>query len=99
MLNDLERYQAIHKMLDKKPYASTYTISDANVNFLLRKVEEYHKLKKEHEKVKKINYELESQFDRITMVMIARQEKPILQRYYDIQAILGVDKFIPQGTE
>lgn len=99
MLSDLERYQAINAMLDEKPYASTHTISDANVNFLLRKVEEYHKLKKEHEKVKKINYELESQFDRITMVMIARQEKPILQRYYDIQAILGVTKFIPQGME
>lgn len=99
MLNDLERYQAINTLLDKEPFASSYTISDANINFLIRKFEEYHKLKKEHERVKKTNYELESQFDRITMVMIARQEKPILQRYYDIQAILGVDKFIPQGTE
>lgn len=99
MLNDLERYQAINKMLDKEPYASTHVISDANANFLLRKFEEYSKLKKEFEKIKKINYELESQFDRITMVMIARQEKSILDRYYDIQAILGVDKFLIKGLE
>lgn len=75
------------------PYDGSYSISDSNFNFLLRKAEDHRELKKNLQKQIEINYDLESQLERITTIILARKTRPIELRYYDIQTILGLDSF------
>lgn len=93
-MKERERLDALQQFVEDNPFASKRDISEANLNFLVRHAEEYFKLKKEAAQLRDVNRELESQIDRITMVIMARKDVSVMQRYSDIQAILGVDTLV-----
>lgn len=93
-MKDMDRLAALYNEQMANPYATTYQISDANFNFLLRIAESYHKLRGEYNTLKETNHDLESQIDQITTVVLSRRDKPILERYHDIRDILGVTTLV-----
>jgi allophanate hydrolase subunit 1 len=93
-VKERERLDALRQFVEDNPFASKRDISEANLAFLVKYAEEHIKLKKEVAQLRDTNRELEAQIYRITMVIMARKERTVRQRYHDIQTILGVDTFV-----
>lgn len=68
-MKDLERYRQLTDMMNKEPFAFSYTISDSHFNFLMRKFEENVKLKEQNRLLRDTNRSLEDQNDRIQGIL------------------------------
>lgn len=93
-MTEKERLNSLVRLVEDNPFAGKLDVSGANLTFLVRKATEHSQLKKECAQLKTTNLLLEAQIDRITMVFLSRKDTTVLQKYHDIQAILGVDSFV-----
>ncbi len=64
-MTDVERYKQLIAMQVSEPFAASYKISDANLNFVMKKFEEALELRKKNKLLEKKNKDLQEQMERV----------------------------------